>query len=784
MEIEWTGYKNYDHYYNSGSTHERNEFFKEVRESSPEIIKNGKKSVWNIPCSFDIETSSFKVFGEKKACMYLWCLNINGSSIIGRTWKQLTKVINRLSEVFETRKNELVIYVHNLGYEFQWMRKWFKWSEVFAVKERRPVRAEMDNGIVFKCSYILSNYALAYLGKEIIHKYLVQKDVGALDYSLLRTPVTYITPEEIWYNVHDCQVVTSFIQEKIENEGGIIKIPLTNTGYVRQYCREYCFTQFKKDQKEIKKIKARYHERMKSLQITSRCEYDMLKWAFAGGFTHAAPSFSGMTIKDSDYFVVSKDNSSLYENAMVTEVYSKGGTGSGDEASAYPAAMVTEKFPMGRGTFIGKVTEEELSRIIATKTFCCLFTITIKDIYPKFIYENYISVSRCQILSKDAVINNGRVAQASEIQLTVTEQDWDIIKRCYEWDEENLDINNLWIYPADYLPKPFILAILHLFNNKTSLKGIPEKITEYMVSKNMINAAYGMSVTAIIRDIYEYSLEGWKTEKANVTDQLRSYNGNYNRFLFFAWGVWVTAYARHNLWEAIFEFGPDYVYADTDSIKGINFNKHKFFFELYNLNIRSKLKHMCDYWKIPFSLCEPKTIEGEKKLIGVWEIEKPYKQFKTIGAKRYLYEYRNGELSFTVSGVNKRYGVPYLLKEFSNPLHLGLYKTAYNPTREEEDEKLDKLAMEAILEMHEKGDLPYDQIFENFNEGLYFPAEFTGKQTLTYVDNSCCQLVTDYQANKTVIFEQSYIHMEPQSYYMSQTWAYKQFLMGYRDASI
>ena len=757
MDVMWEGYKNYDHYYTCGSTHEINEFFEEVAESKPEIIQVGKEYVWNIPCSFDIETSSFKIFGDKKACLYLWCLNINGSSIIGRTWKQFRKIINRLSVAFKTEKQPLIIYVHNLGYEFQWMRKWFHWKDVFAVKERRPVRAEMTNGIIFKCSYILSNYALAYLGKNIVNKYLVQKDVGAVDYSLIRTPATSLTSQEIWYNVHDCQVVTSFIQEKIENEGGINKIPLTNTGYVRQYCREFCFTQFKSDPKIARKLKARYHERMKSLQIVSQCEYDQLHWAFGGGFTHASPTYSGQVVHN---------------------------VGSADLASSYPAVMVMKKFPMGRGTFIGKVTEDELNKILNGNSFCALFTVTIKNIYPKFRYDNYISVSRCQILSKDAVINNGRVAQASELQLTVTEQDWDIIKRCYEWNDNDLEINNLRIYPADYLPKPFILSILHLFGNKTSLKGIKEKVTEYMVSKNMINAAYGMTVTAIIRDLYEYSEEGWKTEGADQLAQIKSYNNNYNRFLFYAWGVWVTAHARHNLWEAIFEFGKDYIYSDTDSIKGLNFKDHELFFSLYNMKIHSQLSDMCKYWKIDMNLCTPKTIEGKKKMIGVWEIEESYKTFKTIGAKRYIYEYENGFLNFTVSGVNKKYGVPYLLKEFSNPNFFELYKTAYNPTRDEEEQKLDKKATEHILKLHEEGQLPYEKIFEVFNEALYFPAEYTGKQTLTYIDNPTIEMIIDYQGNQSIVHEESMIHMEPQSYYMSQTWAYKRFLMGFRDASI
>ena len=137
------------------------------------------------------------------------------------------------------------------------MRGWFKWDEVFAVKERRPVHASLPEGIEFKCSYILSNYSLAYIGAKLLRKYPVEKAVGDLDYSLLRHSGTGLTTEEIWYSVKDVQVVSSYIQEKIENEGGINNIPLTNTGYVRRYCREFCFTQFNSDPKMQRKLSAR-----------------------------------------------------------------------------------------------------------------------------------------------------------------------------------------------------------------------------------------------------------------------------------------------------------------------------------------------------------------------------------------------------------------------------------------------------------------------------------------------------------------------------------------------
>ena len=746
----WEGYKNYDHYW---LVDQLSEWFDEIVKSNPELVDYGKKKVWNIPCSFDIETSSFKEMGEKKACMYLWSLNINGSTIVGREWKEFVKVINFIAKHMHTNKHPLVIYVHNLAYEFQWMRGWFKWTEVFAVDKRRPIHATLDNGIEFKCSYILSNYALAYIGEKLLLKYKVQKDVGAVDYSQIRHWSTSLTDEEIWYNVHDNQVVTSFIQEKLENEGNITQIPLTNTGYVRQYCRDFCFTQQQKEPKAVKKAKARYHERMKSLQIVSECEYDQLHQAFAGGFTHTASKYSGKVI----------------ENCC-----------SIDLASSYPAVMVTRKFPMGRGTFLGDSTIERLEFFIE-HDYCCLFTLHLHNVEPLFRWENYISVSKCTILSDDYVANNGRVVSASELQVVITEQDWDIIKKCYTFD--NPEIYQLRIYPADYLPRPFILSILHLFEKKTSLKDVEGRDVEYMVSKNMINASYGMSVTNIVRDLYEYSATGdWLTSKANVTKQIDDYNKSYNRFLFYGWGVWVTAHARHNLWDAIFEFGEDYAYADTDSIKGHNFEKHETFVTLYNFKIEMALRKMCKYWSINFELCQPKTVKGKKKMIGVWEREKDYKRFKAIGAKRYLFEYMNGELWFTISGVQKRTGVPYLLYKYSNPDYLDLYKLAYNPRFDQKEES--EKAWETILKMHETGQLSYDLIFEKFNDGLYFPEWATSKQTLTYIDKPLIGTCTDYLGKKAPIYEQSYIHMEPQSYYLSQTADYILYLRGFQDASI
>ena len=754
----WQGYKNYDHFF---WVNQKAEWIKEIEASNPEYVEVGKKLMWNIPCSFDIETSSYYKLGRKRATMYLWSMCINGSTILGRTWLEFKEILDQLVHSFHTDHMQLIIYVHNLGYEFQFMRRWLDIDEVFAVKERRPIHVRLKNGIEFKCSYILSNYALYYIGANLLSKYKVQKDVGALDYSKVRHSKTPLVDQEVWYSVHDVQVVTSFIQEKIENEHGINNIPLTNTGYVRRYCRNYCFGQFVDDVSERRKLAARYHEMLRGLSIQSACEYDQLKLAFGGGFTHTAPFWSGITVEK---------------------------VGSADEASAYPGVMLRKEFPMTPGVFVGAANENYLDWL--TKNgMAYIMTVSIDDVTPKFQWENYISESHCQVLSKDAVINNGRVASASHLQTVITDVDWDIIKKCYEWKEDSLVISNLRYYKYGYLPKPFILSILHLYANKTSLKGVEGKETEYMVSKNMINAAYGMAVTNIIRDVFEYEDSDWSTKELSEyekTKELENYNDSYNRFLFYAWGVWVTAHARHCLWEAIFEFGKDYIYADTDSIKGINFDDHKAFFTVYNTKVEIELREMCHYHNIPFSLCEPKTKKGVKKLIGVYEYEGEYQLFKAIGAKRYMYE-KNNELWFTISGVNKYVGMPYLLWEYAIdweyiPDFLEYAKIAYSNSPLLVDQA--KEHMEYIRNLRLSGHLDYENVFDHFSEGLFFPPNATGKNTLTYVDEPFIEDCIDFLGNTSTVMEMSYIHMEPQGYYMSQTEAYLRFIQGFRDASI
>ena len=778
---EWDGY--YPNSFDNIFTISQLTNFIEAAVAPPrnvELVKANKIEYFNIPCAFDIEASSWMTGTYEEdnvqhfATMYIWQFGLNGAVIYGRQWEEFGILINKLEEVLKLNdKRHLIIYVHNLGYEFQWLQHYFDWDKVFAIKNRRPVYA-VSGGIEFRCSYFLSNYALAYIGKELLKTYPVKKLTGDLDYRKIRHSSTPLSKQELAYCINDVKVVMSYIQEKIETDGDITKIPLTNTGYVRNYCRNACFTEGVSQltaPDEYRKIRLNYHSIMKSLQVSSEEEYLQMRRAFMGGFTHA---------------------SILYSNQVMEDV------GSADLTSSYPYTMVAQYFPMTPFNYIGEVNDPSILRKLLSR-FCCLFDVQFTNLRPRVEFENILSLSRCwnplnvREEPVNCSVNNGRVISADLIATTLTELDFDNMTRFYSWD--SMRVVNMRTSHRGYLPKALIVAVLDLYEAKTSLKGVLGKEIEYLVSKGMINAAFGMMVTNIVRGEYAYDNDdGWLLFEADVEKQISSYNKNFNRFLYYGWGVWVTAHARHNLFSAIYEFGADYVYSDTDSIKGINFQDHIEYFKRYNNQVFDNLINMCASLNIPFSKTCPKTLKGVEKMIGVWDIEEGYLRFKAAGAKRYIYELPNHQLQMTCAGVRKSEAIPYLLEQYCggkepwNEIWASDYLDNEGIPRDNYYSAFCQLARiaysdspaakKALTFMLTNLHLDYSGAFQIFGEGMVIPAGHTGKQTLDYIDHGFRAICIDYLGITNIITEQSAVYMEPQSYCMSLTNEYRELLAG------
>ena len=131
--------------------------------------------------------------------------------------------------------------MHNLPFEFQFMRTEFRFSECLARKNRTVFKCFFDDyGIEFRDSLILSGMSLAKTAENMVH-HSTRKLVGDLDYNLIRLPCTTITPTELGYCYNDVKIKCDYIDEQREINGDITKIPLTNTGRVRRFVKEKCF---------------------------------------------------------------------------------------------------------------------------------------------------------------------------------------------------------------------------------------------------------------------------------------------------------------------------------------------------------------------------------------------------------------------------------------------------------------------------------------------------------------------------------------------------------------
>lgn len=680
------------------SFNQLNVFTDRIKSLNLGFSKDTKKICWlNAPAAFDIETTStYTSDGGKVAFMYVWQFGVCGVNIYGRTWEQFDVLISRLVRVFNLGGTfRMVVYVHNLSYEFQFLCRRFEWEKVFALDDRKPVKARTVNGIEFRCSYILTGCSLSDWSEHFNH-FKMEKLTGDLDYSKVRHSDTPLSEQELGYCIRDIQIVQAGIYEKMQAEGGYIwKIPLTKTGYVRRRFRRACTRQTKEAP-----YKWLNNNKLMCRLTLEPGEYELAKAAFQGGFTHAHYKLVGVTVND---------------------------VASYDLASSYPTVMVSELFPMSKGQRVEPNNKLEFRQYL--KKYCCLFNIKFVGLTPRLWHDNPLSASKCKI-EGSRQINNGRVVWADTVYTSLTEQDFFTLEKFYEWD--HMAVGTMYVYRRGHLPTDFVNEIITLYESKTTLKGVKGSELDYLLSKQDINSAYGMCVTDICRDENIYNVNGWCRKSADVSAEIEKYNNSKGRFLSYLWGVWVTAYARRNLFSAIYELGQDYVYSDTDSVKFINAEKHMDYFERYNSDIQKRVKNALKYHKIDETKAAPRTIKGLSKPLGVWEYEGTYTRFKTLGAKRYMTEI-DGQISITLSGVNKKKAVPWLLSQDCDP-------------------------------------------FELFKEGLFFPEEATGKNTHTYIDSEQEGYIVDYNGLEGQYHEYNSVHLSGASYDMTFAREFKDYL--------
>ena len=115
-----------------------------------DITKPSKKkpATYEVVASFDIETTSYSSNGEDMAFMYIWQFSIENYVIYGRNWEEYFNFLDKLQEVGGVSSQQnLIIWVHNLSFEFQFIRKMVEWKKVFATDERKVVYGVTKQGL-------------------------------------------------------------------------------------------------------------------------------------------------------------------------------------------------------------------------------------------------------------------------------------------------------------------------------------------------------------------------------------------------------------------------------------------------------------------------------------------------------------------------------------------------------------------------------------------------------------------------------------------------------------
>lgn len=541
--------------------------------------------------------------------MYIWQFNINAQiTVIGRYWHEYFYMLQQIKK--HLGNYWLVIYVHNLSYEFQFLKGWydFQEDEVFRTEPRKVLKCEMFDCFEYRCSYFLTNLSLARFTRQMGVQ--SQKLSGDLfDYKKVRYPWTPLSDYEIQYCINDVQGLAEALIRKFKAEGDNVRtVPLTSTGYVRR---------------DTKKAMSLYNHNTLVNMLPDVDLYSMLRQAFRGGNTHA------------NRFYVSE--------GIINNVHSM------DIVSSYPAVMLTCEYPMGKFYEKPDCTVKELKRLLKTKAVLMRIALFNLDLQDPFCGCPYLSRDKCREIV-NGEYDNGRILKADYLETTITDIDFKIILNMYKWT--NLTPIKVMYTKYRPLPAPLRSVVLNYYKKKTELKHLTPEDDDYifyMGQKARLNACYGMCRTDVAKDTIKF-IEGEYTYTDEPLENLLAAS-NKKAFLAYQWGCWVTRHRRARLQAGIDLAGHNFVYRDTDSVKYIGdldisqFNEER---------IREALEKGAYRY----------DVKGQIHYVGVYEDEgyQLPNRFATMGAKKYVLEDSNGKLHITIAGVNKKKGAEELGK--------------------------------------------------------------------------------------------------------------------------
>lgn len=648
-----------------------------------------------------------------------------GDGVFFRTIPEWVDYINSISV-----DKERIVYCHNLHYElFTIMREMgasmlttgkpneYGVDNIDGIMRRSTdilyARLDCCPNIIFRDSNGLFDTTVKSMG-EFLNKREGSEDNSKIDYDYMkvRLPDDELEQIDYDYNERDNYIVLKRLYYFLkDNEIEMSDIPLTSTSHTRNRRREFALDNYPRGM--FKGANAR--------KLNSKMDYEFYNFTrktYQGGLTASNWTTLGKAVND----VISIDIKSSYPYQMISRYFpyfSKKGT-------VHLVGREANKFyndNLHGISFDALLFRKSKSRNSTdVRGYYGMFTFRNLRLRNE---DFLLDISLEKVLEGDSgfygTVINGKVKDGNQVTLRLNNVDLQKIIMLYECDE--MIASELWYTKErSYLPNIETSFILENFGIKenTDKKLNP---VEYDKAKVTVNAQYGGKVQDIVQsmifmdkgEIVEVDFDKVGSLSKGIYKDIKLskeeiYNNKVNsdrktsidkvkKYDVYSDGVYITSYARYMLQEMmvrITELGGIVNYADTDSLKFsiknaqsvgstesikniINFIKDR-----NKSIIKDNTSHeRFQQYYAEFVKNDKSKSEQEKEAyfnkitrLGIWEFEsldsegeiKPYRYFKSFGAKKYVYIDDEG-VRTTIAGCSKKI-LPKAIERYARKQHI------------------------------------------------------------------------------------------------------------------
>ena len=686
------------------------------------LDKCGKRTTHcnHVVAAFDIETSTiyypddYGITPEDKALrgtpkfafMYVWQLAVNNITCYGRTWDEFYEcLLNLRADLQLSIDHRLIVYVHNLKYEFAFMQKLpgihfsdlTRYPRDFLARDKHTIiKCVVNDVFEFRDSAVFTECPLDVVGNMVGIKKL------DLDYAPIRTSKTPLSETELLYCEHDVLILSKYFeaQSYIYDHAG--NIPLTRSRCVKRIIDDYQRTNMWRG--VVAKDKNEHDPEI----------LDRLQKAYLPPFIYTT---------------------SLNTDKVINDVWDC------DKKSAYPAWMLTRKYPFGK--FL-KQNEDDLNALDDDKKIPALIEKyrnrpllvklafgDLKSVYPRVGFlpttDQKVKLSRRskENAAEETRLQDKRIIYTKHYICTLTDLDIELVQQLYTYKSVQI----LEVYAAkryQWLPGYICRTIVDLYLQKEDFKSEMQKFknslsevqknrrltseeetalykveAEYQRIKSLVDRVYGIFVQDPIKP--KWTLDH---RTGLVTSKGKQYiKSDKDISVCYEWGVWLLAWERQDMYKIFTACNcgitdgeaknKDVVlYGDTD---GYKFEcKHTTVNTIiaeYNKKVKEEVIDFCER---NCSFADFSKLQNLGQFVYTH-----YKQFKVCKIKRYAYVDDDDNFRSVCSGLPT---TNTFFKQFA-------------------DNK-DK--------------------FEYFTDDLKIPAEFANVKRHMYIYDHFDELVTDY----------------------------------------